>query len=129
MRFTNEDKKKIAKAQGQYAYEEDWVGDRHFVGYRCRKCKRVFTRLSDLEVDHIKPRSKRGTDNPANLQLLCPTCNRKKSNKIKGQSSVATRKRSRAKTTSSTVKKKASTIKRKTKTVKRKTSTVRRKRR
>jgi len=122
MRFTNEDKKKIAKAQGQYAYEEDWVGNRYFVGYRCRRCKKVFTRLSDFQVDHIKPRSKRGTDNPANLQLLCPTCNRKKSNKIKGQSSVSTRKRS-------TSKRKTATVKRKTSTTKRKSSTIKRRRR
>jgi len=99
MRFTNEDKKKIAKAQGQYAYEEDLIGNRYFVGYRCRRCKRVFTRLSDLQVDHIKPRSKRGTDNPANLQLLCPTCNKKKGSTVKRKLS--------------TTKKKASTVKRK----------------
>lgn len=124
MRFTNEDKKKIAKAQGQYAYEEDWVGNRYFIGYRCRRCKRMFTRLSDFQVDHIKPRSKRGTDNPANLQLLCPTCNRKKSNKIKGQSSVATRRRSTIKKKRSPTKGKASTVKRKASTVRRKTKAV-----
>jgi 5-methylcytosine-specific restriction endonuclease McrA len=96
MRFTNEDKKKIAKAQGQYAYEEDFIGNNYFIGYRCRRCRRVFTRLSDLEVDHIKPRSKRGTDNPANLQLLCPTCNKKKGSTVKGQSSTAKKKTSTA---------------------------------
>jgi 5-methylcytosine-specific restriction endonuclease McrA len=106
MRFTIEDKKKIAKAQGQYAYEEDFIGNKYFIGYRCRKCRRVFTRLSDLEVDHIKPRSKRGTDNPSNLQLLCPTCNKKKGSTVKGESS---------------------TIKRKSTTAKRKTSSVNRK--
>lgn len=35
-----------------------------------------------MEVDHIIPRSKRGSDNPSNLQLLCPACNKKKSAKI-----------------------------------------------
>ena len=106
MRFTSEDKKKIAKAQSQYAYEEDFIGNKYFIGYRCRRCKRVFTRLSDLEVDHIKPRAKRGTDNPANLQLLCPKCNKKKG---------------------STVTRKPSTTKRKSTTAKRKTSSVKRK--
>lgn len=115
MRFTNEDKKIIAKAQRQYAYEENWLGDRVFIGYRCRRCKRVFTRLSDLEVDHIRPRSKRGTDNPSNLQLLCPTCNKKKSNKVKRETS--------------TVKKKSTAPKRRAGTVRKKVSTVRRKRR
>lgn len=97
MRFTNEDKKKIAKAQGQYAYEEDFIGNNYFIGYRCRRCRRVFTRLSDLEVDHIKPRSKRGTDNPANLQLLCPTCNKKKGRTVQRKPSTTKRKASTAK--------------------------------
>lgn len=31
------------------------------------------------EIDHIVPRSQGGTDDPANLQLLCATCHRAKS--------------------------------------------------
>jgi diadenosine tetraphosphate (Ap4A) HIT family hydrolase len=31
-----------------------------------------------LEVDHIKPRSKGGTNDPSNLQALCYQCNRAK---------------------------------------------------
>ena len=31
-----------------------------------------------MEVDHILPRSRGGTDHPANLQLLCSGCNRSK---------------------------------------------------
>ena len=34
------------------------------------------------EIDHIMPYSKGGTDTFANLQLLCRSCNRKKSDKI-----------------------------------------------
>ncbi len=33
-----------------------------------------------FEVDHIDPRSKGGKDIDENLQLLCPTCNRRKGN-------------------------------------------------
>ena len=36
----------------------------------------------DLEFDHIIPYSKGGADSVKNLQILCRSCNRKKSNKI-----------------------------------------------
>jgi 5-methylcytosine-specific restriction endonuclease McrA len=94
MRYTKEDKKAIAEAQGQYKYERDeWTGELYFIGYRCKKCKRVFIRLDDLEVDHIKPRSKGGTDRPSNLQLLCPICNKRKGTAVKRGRSTVQRKR------------------------------------
>lgn len=34
-----------------------------------------------FEIDHIRPRSKGGSDTDENLQLLCPTCNRRKGSK------------------------------------------------
>ena len=34
-----------------------------------------------MEVDHILPRSRGGTDHVENLQLLCAHCNRSKGNK------------------------------------------------
>ena len=44
MHFDKVDKKLLAQARGQYAYETDVFGDRHFIGYRCRNCNNVFTR-------------------------------------------------------------------------------------
>ena len=45
---------------------------------RCVKCGSQY----NLEFDHIIPLSKGGSSTARNLQLLCETCNRKKSDKI-----------------------------------------------
>lgn len=48
--------------------------------YRCRLCG-ISARDGEqvrLEVDHITPRSKGGTDDPSNLWTLCFACNRGK---------------------------------------------------
>lgn len=37
--------------------------------------------LSSYHVDHVKPLAKGGTHTDDNIQLLCPTCNRKKGSK------------------------------------------------
>ena len=42
---------------------------------RCAGCKIEFL-FKIMEVDHVVPRSRGGTDHPENLQLLCPNCNR-----------------------------------------------------
>lgn len=46
----------------------------------CEGCGEHF-QLQNLEVDHIVPRSKGGTDHIENLQLLCGACNRIKGNR------------------------------------------------
>jgi len=67
--FTKEDKMMIARARGQVDI---------FGNITCPGCGRSFP-IDIMEIDHINPFSKRGSDAPRNLQLLCPACNRKKS--------------------------------------------------
>ena len=63
----------------------DPVGDslRYQILKRDRVCQLCgATREQErLEVDHILPRSKGGTNDPDNLQVLCAPCNRGKSNR------------------------------------------------
>jgi len=47
-------------------------------GAMCRYCSST----GPLEVDHIIPLSKGGSNDMGNLQLLCRPCNRQKSNKL-----------------------------------------------
>lgn len=48
-------------------------------GYRCQMCGRnAKDHGAILEVDHIVPRAKGGTDDPTNLWTLCFDCNRGK---------------------------------------------------
>lgn len=42
---------------------------------KCANCKCL---LGEFHVDHINPLALGGTNDPANLQLLCPSCNRRK---------------------------------------------------
>ena len=50
---------------------------------QCAGCKTEFL-FKIMEVDHVVPRSRGGSDHPDNLQLLCPNCNR-----IKGDRDMA----------------------------------------
>ena len=49
-------------------------------GGRCELCG-VSHEEVQLDVDHIVPRSKEGTNDPSNLQVLCRTCNAQKHNR------------------------------------------------
>lgn len=48
-------------------------------GFRCRYCGKSGT-ASQLQVDHVTPRSKGGTNDPSNLIAACVECNAGKSN-------------------------------------------------
>jgi hypothetical protein len=49
-------------------------------GGKCKKCRKGFE-LSEMEADHITPWSKSGKTVKSNCQLLCKSCNRRKSAK------------------------------------------------
>ena len=46
----------------------------------CNGCEVLFP-FRNMTIDHIHPRSKGGTDDPENLQLLCGACNSMKGNR------------------------------------------------
>ena len=46
--------------------------------YTCQECGAK----GELEVHHITPISKKGTNNPRNLITLCPQCHRRKTNSL-----------------------------------------------
>ncbi len=47
-----------------------------------KKCPMCENKLGKYQIDHVIPLSKGGKHTSSNLQLLCPDCNLKKSNKI-----------------------------------------------
>lgn len=49
--------------------------------YTCKACGATSSDGVKLEIDHIVPVSKGGTNDPDNLQVLCKTCNIGKSDK------------------------------------------------
>lgn len=44
-------------------------------GYRCQFCGRMANDGVQLDIDHIVPRAKGGSDRADNLQVLCSPCN------------------------------------------------------
>jgi hypothetical protein len=50
--------------------------------FACRLCGATATEGISLEVDHIVPVSRGGTNDPHNLQTLCHACNAGKSNQL-----------------------------------------------
>lgn len=52
------------------------------VAYRCAGCGRIFYSKQFLQVDHIKSLNNGGLTVPENLQILCRSCNAKKSDKV-----------------------------------------------
>lgn len=51
---------------------------------KCNGCEVLFP-FRNLTIDHITPRSKGGTDDPDNLQLLCGACNSTKGDRTQAE--------------------------------------------
>ena len=51
---------------------------------KCNGCEVLFP-FRNMTIDHIIPRSRGGTDDPDNLQLLCGACNSTKSNRTQDE--------------------------------------------
>lgn len=58
------------------------IAARHRCGYCLSPQHLVMARL---EIEHIVPLSKGGSDDESNLWLACPICNRHKANKVTGK--------------------------------------------
>lgn len=60
-------------------YRQDWLNaNRSSSGlYQCVACHKWF-KESEIDIDHIVPQNKGGTDELWNLQCMCKHCNRSK---------------------------------------------------
>lgn len=65
----------IGKAKRARIYDRD--------GRRCRRCGRGEPAVY-LQVDHIVPRKRGGTNDDSNLQTLCEDCNKRKLDHLPG---------------------------------------------
>jgi len=63
----------------QYGFENVKMYVRHRDNYTCQYCGKKFPER--LEIDHIVPRSRGGSDRPDNLVCACHECNQTKGNK------------------------------------------------
>ena len=73
-------------------YREKWFNNNpSFLGkYRCAECGEWFPK-SQIDIDHIIPQAKGGTDDLWNLRATCKHCNRSKQDSLDGVGGDLTR--------------------------------------
>lgn len=72
-------KNKPRKRRQNGNWKKKWKTKLFKQSNRCVYCNCILT-LDTATIDHIKPRSKGGTDHPTNLILACKKCNVAKGN-------------------------------------------------
>jgi hypothetical protein len=77
-RRRNHRRRAKSKENGGMYTESEWENLKRVYNYRCLCCENQLP----LEVDHIVPVMKNGTNDISNIQPLCRSCNAKKSAKI-----------------------------------------------
>lgn len=65
-------------------------------GGRCCSCKRKLGPADDWDIDHVIALENGGSDDDANLQLLCPWCHKPKTADDHGQASKGKRQAAKA---------------------------------
>jgi 5-methylcytosine-specific restriction endonuclease McrA len=66
-------------------YREKWFQNNPsmFGKYRCQECGEWYPK-SQIDIDHIIPQSKGGSDDLWNLRATCKHCNRSKQDSLNG---------------------------------------------
>lgn len=65
----------------------DWIRKERRLGiyirdnFKCVWCNHKIVNPMEITLDHLTPRSKKGTNNNSNLATSCRTCNSKRGNK------------------------------------------------
>lgn len=79
MFFKKREKDVLQKASNNYRKTGLETNSSNYGWYTCVHCHKKF-RKGSIDIDHIIPKSKGGTNDPSNLQCLCIHCNRSKGN-------------------------------------------------
>ena len=79
MFFSKRKKEDTLKATNNYRKTGLETNPSNYGWYTCVHCHKKF-RKGSIDIDHIIPKSKGGTNDPTNLQCLCIHCNRSKGN-------------------------------------------------